>query len=153
MIYDNLLREAEHHGIDIYELPMRPTIKGLYYDKSICLNKNITSRTEKGCVLAEELGHYHTSSGNIIDLTDIRNRKQEQRARSWAYERLVPLAAFIDAHRTGIRNRYELADYLGVTEDFLAAAINRYQEKYGIHKVVGNYTIVFEPLGVLELFE
>ncbi|GIO05357.1 hypothetical protein J31TS6_13850 [Brevibacillus reuszeri] len=52
-----------------------------------------------------------------------------------------------------VKNRFELADYLGVTEDFLDAAINRYIEKYGTHVTVGLSTVIFEPLGVLELFE
>lgn len=91
MVYENLLREAQQHGIDTYEKPMTPTIKGLYSDKVIWINKNIPTNDEKACILAEELGHYHTSSGNILDQSKISNRKQELRARTWAYERLVPL--------------------------------------------------------------
>ncbi|TVZ81251.1 uncharacterized protein DUF955 [Aeribacillus composti] len=153
MVYENLLREAEQHGIDTYEKPMTPTIKGLYSDKVIWINKNIPTNDEKACILAEELGHYHTSSGNILDQSKISNRKQELLARTWAYERLVPLQKIVQAHKNGIRNRYELAEYLGVTEDFLNSAIKRYQEKYGLCVSVESYTVCFEPLGVLEMFE
>ncbi|WNF33799.1 ImmA/IrrE family metallo-endopeptidase [Aeribacillus composti] len=153
MTYENLLREAQQHGIDTYEKPMTPTIKGLYSDKVIWINKNIPTNDEKACILAEELGHYHTSSGNILDQSKISNRKQELRARTWAYERLVPLQKIVQAHKSGVRNRYELAEYLGVTEDFLNSAIKRYQEKYGLCVSVESYTVCFEPLGVLEMFE
>ncbi|GIP35072.1 ImmA/IrrE family metallo-endopeptidase [Paenibacillus sp. J2TS4] len=153
MKYEAIVREADQLGVAIYEKPMSPKTKGLYADNNICINRNIQTSIEKSCILAEELGHYHTSSGNILDQRTVENRKQEKRARSWAYERLVPLSAFIVAHRTGIRNRYELADYLGVTEDFLDASLKRYQEKFGISTTVGKYTIIFEPLGVLEFLE
>lgn len=153
MCYENLLREAEHHDIDIYEKPMSPGIKGLYSDNIIWINHFIPTMVERACILAEELGHYHTSVGNIIDPTDIRNRKQEQRARTWAYEKLIPLSAFVEAHRQGIRNRYELAEYLGVTEHFLESALRRYKEKYGLFVAVDGYTICLEPLGVIEFFD
>lgn len=153
MMYENLLWEAEQHGIDIYEKPMTLTIKGLYSDEVIWINKNIPTNIEKACVLAEELGHYHTSAGDILDQTKISNRKQELRAREWAYEKLVPLSSFVQAHKNGIRNRYELAEYLGVTEEFLDSAIKRYKEKYGLYYSIKNYTICFEPLGVMELFD
>lgn len=153
MTYEELTWEAVHQGLDIYEMPLKPRIKGLYSNNVIAINKYISTNVEKVCVLAEELGHHHTSSGNILDQTKIANRKQEKRARSWGYEKLIPLNAFIQAHKQGVKNRFELADHLGVTEEFLDSAINRYIEKYGTHVKVGLSTIIFEPLGVLELFE
>ncbi|MGG4459298.1 hypothetical protein ABEX29_13395 [Brevibacillus porteri] len=66
---------------------------------------------------------------------------------------LFPFNAFIQAHKQGVKNRFELAEHLGVTEEFLDSAINRYIEKYGTHVKVGLSTVIFEPLGVLELFE
>ncbi|MFA4137166.1 MULTISPECIES: ImmA/IrrE family metallo-endopeptidase [unclassified Brevibacillus] len=152
MTYEELYQEAIQLGIDIYEMPLTPRIKGLYSDNIIGINKFIPTSIEKLCVLAEELGHYFTSSGDILDQSKIVNRKQEKRARTWGYEKLIPLSAFVQAHKHGVRNRYELADYLGVTEDFLESALNRYIEKYGTHVIVGNSIVTFEPLGVAELF-
>lgn len=153
MTYENLLREAEHHAIDIYEKPMKPTIKGLYGDKIIWINRDISTFAEKSCILAEELGHYHTSSGDIINQSDVINRKQENRARQWAFKRLVLLTKIVQAHREGIRNRYELAEFLNVTEGFLEESLKRYREIYGLFAQVDGYTICFEPLGVIELFD
>jgi len=151
MTYEKLLMEAERHCVDIYEMPMKLTIKGLYSNKNILINKNVKSTAEKVCILAEEIGHYHTSVGNILDQSKIENRKQELRARYWAYERLVPLEKIVQASKVGVRNRYELADYLDVTEEFLETALNRYKEKYGLFRVVGEATIYFDPLGVLDV--
>jgi hypothetical protein len=42
---------------------------------------------------------------------------------------------------------------LDITEDVLQQAIERYIEVYGLSTRVGKYNVVFEPLGVLELFD
>jgi len=153
MLYDELVQEAVQHGIDIDEKPLTPTIKGLYADSNIWINRSIPTAAEKACILAEELGHYHTSAGDIIDQTDVRNRKQERRARIWAYEKLVPLSKIVQAHYARVSNRHELAEYLGVTEDFLLNAIDRYREKYGPYMIVDKHIIYFDPLGVAKMFE
>ena len=153
MQYEKLLIEADQHGIDIYEKPMQKRNKGLYCDKVIWINKHIQTSIEKACVLAEELGHYHTSAGNILDQKNLNNRKQEKQARSWAYEKLVPLEKIVQAHKDGPKNKYELAEYLNVTEAFLEESIKRYIEKYGLSVNYKDYVICFEPLGVLEWFD
>ncbi|MBD8006536.1 ImmA/IrrE family metallo-endopeptidase [Bacillus norwichensis] len=152
-MYERLLKEASDQGVDIYEMPMKPTIKGLYSDNNIWINKHISTTSEKACILAEELGHYYTTAGNILDQSKIENRKQELKARSWAFEKLFPLQKIVTAHQSRVRNRYELAEYLGVSEEFLKEAIERYREKYGPFTTIDNYTICFDPLGVLELFD
>lgn len=154
--YDKLLREVPVPINDAADLP--ENLKGLYIEtesvKVILLdNKKIATRAEKTCILAEELGHYHTTSGKILDESRIINRKLERRARSWAHEKLVPLVAIIEAHKIGIRSRYEFAEHLQVTEEFLTEAIRRYQNRFGLNSKVGNYTVCFDPLGVIEFFE
>ena len=57
----------------------------------------------------------------------------------------------INAYKRGCRNRYEMAEYLDVDEQFLADALERYSLKYGKYVTVDNYIIYFNPLGVLEL--
>ena len=153
MLYDDLIQEAVQHGIDIYEEPLRPKIKGLYADNIIWINRRIPTNAEKACILAEELGHYHTNFGYITDQTKIVNRKQERRARAWAYEKLVPLSKIVQAHHDYIINRFELAEFLGVTEEFLQAAIDHYRAKYGRHTVVDKHIVCFDPLGVAEMFD
>nr|WP_148932047.1 ImmA/IrrE family metallo-endopeptidase [Paenibacillus methanolicus] len=154
MGYEFLLRRAEREGVDVYERFMPPAIKGLYGDRVIWINRAIPTMTEKGCILAEELGHYHTTSGDILDQRRLENRKQEKRARNWAYEKLVPLSGIVLAYQAGVKGRFELAEYLGVIEDFLEQAIKHYQEKYGRLTVYEEkYMIYFDPLGVAEMFE
>lgn len=153
MLYEKLQQEAVQHDIDIYEKPMKSKVKGLYGDKIIWINGNLPNTTDKACVVAEELGHYHTSYGDILNQSDVRNRKQERRAREWAYNCLVPLSKIVQAHKAAISSRHELAEYLNVTEEFLQATINRYKEKYGLYTTYERYMIYFEPLAIIESYE
>lgn len=152
MLYEELLIEAGNEGISVYERDIGK-LKGLYIDGNIALSPSIRSYAEKACILAEELGHYHTTCGNILDQSKAENRKQERKARAWAYERLVNFHGLIEASKCGIKNKYELAEFFGVTEWFLEQAIQYYKEKYGMFLKLGYYIIYFEPLGVLKLLE
>lgn len=153
MHYDNLLVEAEKIGLTVKEKPLDYGFKGLYKNNKIIIDQNITSTTEKRCILAEEIGHHYRTFGNILDQTDIGNLKQEKIARNWAYEKLVGIDSLINAFNLGIRSRHELADHLCVTENFLDESINHYKEKYGMYYEIDNYIVCFEPnLGILKRF-
>lgn len=119
----------------------------------ILINRNIINTYEKKCILAEELGHYYTSYGNITDQTDIRNRKQEMVARRWAVKRLITLENLIDAFNNGVRNKHELAEHLEVTEEFLHIALDHFKGIYGYSYSLGEYTIYFDPLWIAKKLE
>ena len=143
MKYNTLLEEANAEGLSIKERPFK-TYDGRIKGKNIYLRKDM-NRTEKACILAEELGHYYTTVGNILDMSVVSNRKQERQARLWAYNKQIGLTGLIRAYEAGCTNRYETAEYLEVTEEFLEECIQCYREKYGEYKVVDNYTIYFIP--------
>lgn len=152
MNYEQL--QIQHNNLNIQEMRLSGVdgLKGLYIDGNIAIEKKMTT-TEKACVLAEELGHHFTSTGNILDLSDVRNRKQELRARLWAYQKAFDLNDLISAYKHGCRNRYEIAEYLDITESFLDDAIEAYKRKYGFCTTLDKYIIYFEPLGILELYD
>lgn len=150
MTYQNLLEEAESEGVEVIDNCNIGGLKGLYIDSIISLSNNISCQKEKKCILAEELGHHYTSYGNILDQEDICNRKQEIKARQWAYERLVTFDGLIAAYEKGAHNRYEISLFLEVTENFLQKAINFYKFKYGLFCKHKDYYIYFEPLGILK---
>lgn len=130
--YEELLQEAHEEGVDVVCRPLKGRLKGLYYDQVIAINNNMTTTAEKVCILAEELGHYHTTTGDILDQSKIQNRKQERLAKAWSYARLVPLDKLAEAHKAGARTRDALAEYLSITEQFLMAALGYYIEKHGV---------------------
>lgn len=143
MKYDVLLNDANTDGLKIKERPFH-TYDGRIKGNNIYLRKDMNT-AEKTCVLAEELGHHHTSVGNIIDMTDIQNRKQERQARLWGYNKLIGLTGIINAYRSGCQSRHEIAEKLDVTEEYLQECIDCYLGKYGVYTEVDNYVIYFIP--------
>lgn len=147
-----LEQEAYNDNIKIHNFYLgEENLKGFYMDNNIALNTSINNSAERTCVLAEELGHHYTTVGNILDQSITENRKQEHRARVWAYRNALGLSDLIEAYKHGCCNRYELAERLNVTETFLLGAIEDYKAQYGLFTRVDNYVVYFEPLGILEL--
>lgn len=151
--YEYLKDEACKNGIDVIDYEFKnQRIKGLYCDNSIGINKNIKTSAEKSCILAEELGHHHTSTGNILDMNDIQNRKQERQARLWGYNKLIGLTGIIKAFEAGCQSAHDAADFLEVTQEFLLEAVECYRNKYGVCTEIDKYTIYFIPqLAVLKM--
>lgn len=80
------------------------------------------------------------------------NRKQERQARLWGYNRSIGLFGLIRAYEHGCKDKYKIAEYLDVTEEFLENCIACYRDKYGILTIVDNYIIYFIPhLTIAEL--
>jgi len=120
--YEELLSEYEE-VLDIQERPM--VCEGLYGDETVWINQKL-SESRKVCILAEEIGHYKTSAGNILDLRDMNNAKQEHKARKWAYSKLIPFERILDAAGAGCRRVYEFAEYLDLDEAFVAECLRCY---------------------------
>lgn len=153
MTYDELMMQHDELLIIEADLSKVDGLKGLYVDGCIAINKNMT-KIEKGCVLAEEIGHHLTTSGNILDQKNSSNRKQEHKARAKAYDKMVGLEGIIKAHKAGCLNIYEAASHLDVTEDFFKCAIDYYRKKYGLLTKKDGYIIYFEPsLGVMKFLQ
>ena len=150
--YECLQDEACEDGIEVVDYTFESDrIKGLYCDGVVAIRENMTI-PEKTCGLSEELGHHETSVGNIIDMASAANRKQERQARLWAYNKQIGLIGLVRAFEHGCQNRFEIAEYLEVTEEFLEECIECYRNKYGICKRVDNYVVYFIPqLSVMKL--
>lgn len=153
MEYLDLVKKAEQNNIKVYDYKLTPDLKGLYFNGNIAINEDIETLAEKKCVLAEELGHHFMNAGNILDQDNIVNIKQEKLGRSWAIKKLVGITDLINAFNDNIRSRYELAEYLDVTEEFIEDAIEYYTSKYGEYYQIDNYVVYFNPLSVLEVWE
>lgn len=150
---NNLYALAEENNIEIIEdiLPV-DHLKGIYSDNLIFLSVKIDNEVERNCVLAEELGHFETSAGNILAQNKVVNIKQELKARRWAVDELIKVEDFIKAFDAGIRNRFELAEYLEVTEEFIELALDHFRKRHGEFHNIGDYTIFLNPLGVMKKF-
>ena len=107
MNYEELLNECADENLVIKEKPLQSS-NGRIYNNRIAIRHDMNT-VDKTCTLAEELGHYYTTTGDILDQTNVANRKQEHRARMWAYEKLLPLQLFILAFKHGCRSIHETA--------------------------------------------
>lgn len=144
MNYEELLIESDRENLIVREKDI-PGYGGRIYKNRIAIHKGLTTSVEKACALAEELGHHYTTYGNILDQCNTSNRKQELRARAWAYNKQIGLLGLIRAYEHGCRNRFEIAEYLEVTEEVLEECLIFYRNKYGMCKAVDNYVVYFMP--------
>lgn len=150
MEYTELLNEATRNGLVVKEKPLR-AYDGRIKGTRIAIRRDMPT-VQKTCVLAEELGHSQTGYGDILDQSTVSDIKQEQRARLWAYNKLIGLTGIIRAYKHGCKSLHETAEFLEVTEEFLNEMLAAYRSKYGCYATVDNYIICFEPaLGVLEM--
>ena len=114
--YENELNIEEHSMIN----------KGLYCDNVVWINRKM-STAEKLSIIAEEIGHYKTSSGDILEQDNISNIKQELQARRWAYEKVLPLDLVMQAITNGLTEIYDLAEHFDVTETFMSECLKHYR--------------------------
>lgn len=120
---------AEKSGVtvDRYPLPQNGSISVKSGDKMfVAIDVNATPTMER-IYLAHELGHCETASFyNIYSPFDIRE-KHERRANIWAISKLIPKTLYRKALKMGYDNIYSLAEYFGVTPDFMQKAVEYYQ--------------------------
>ena len=149
---EKLEQEAFEDKVKIHDSYLgEESLKGIYIDGNIAINTSVYNTTEKICVLAEELGHHHTSVGNILNMEDLSNRKQERQARLWGYNKLIGLTGIVNAFESGCQSAYEASEFLEVTVEYLQECIDCYRDKYGICTEIDNYIIYFIPnLAVME---
>ncbi|MBH4578881.1 ImmA/IrrE family metallo-endopeptidase [Staphylococcus aureus] len=147
--YEQLLMENQHVKIrDNVKLPIG--YDGVCTDFVILIDKNL-SETRKAEVLYEELAHHKLTYGNILDQSKWINRKFENYARRHGFISAVPLREIVEAYNYGVRNLYELSEYLQLSEEYILEAIEQYKKIYGIGTHYGEYSITFEPLRVFKL--
>ena len=124
---ENLEQYAFDRGIDIAnhaaagELGLVGRYKGTPF---IMLDMaRLDTDSEFAVVLSHELGHIETASLNSDSTVDTKN---EHRADKWAVNQLVPLDRLQAAVKSCQGQLWEIAEELGVTEDFVCKALKHY---------------------------
>ncbi len=145
-MYEALLEEARQKGLTVIEkYPFHSSrIRGLCCDDTIALNAQIDTEAERTVILCEELTHATRQCGNIL-----KDPRMEHRARQLSFDRLISPEGLVHAYLCGCRESWEFAECLGVTEEFLAQAMENYRARFGTLKRVVydgvDYAITFEP--------
>ena len=126
-----LLEIAEAENIAVEYKRFKSAINGMYLQMPDCqpviylsLKVHSDYRLHR-CVLAEELGHHFTSSGERIAKKhhSMQDRlsidKCEYKALRWAANQLVPENDLLDAITSGVEELWELAEEFDVTEEMM----------------------------------
>ena len=94
---------------------------GIFLDKG-----RIETEAEENTVLLHESGHYSTGTTHEVcspwDLVE----KHEHKAWKWAIRRSISKDQLDEAVAAGYSELWELADFFGVTEDFMRKAVCLY---------------------------
>ncbi|ELU5586514.1 ImmA/IrrE family metallo-endopeptidase [Clostridium perfringens] len=147
---NDIYKLIESEKIILEEVIFKENIKGIYFkvpgiDPTIGINMSILSDTRKYIsILAEELGHHFTSSGDLtsecITYADKLNKsKQEKKARMWAANYLISDEEIIGAllHLSGTLSG--LALHFNVTEEIIKyklLSIYLKEDKFRISKLM-----------------
>ncbi|WP_426429120.1 ImmA/IrrE family metallo-endopeptidase [Staphylococcus equorum] len=149
--YERLMSNNQHLGIyDNYSLD--GDFHGVYADGIVAIDKNLTSNSKLE-VLCEEIAHSRITYGNILNQEDLFFRKFEIKARRLGNELAMSLSDIIDAFKNGVKNIFEMANFLEVSEKHVNECLTHYKQKYGLSKKYGEFLIQFEPLRVFEYHE
>ncbi|TDX47420.1 hypothetical protein DFO72_101517 [Cytobacillus oceanisediminis] len=119
-------------------------LRGLCIGNDIYIN-NQTNKTisEKIVTISEEIAHFETTIGNIIDQQSLMNRKQEHLARKLGGERLFTLDDLIRCWQNGIRAPWDIAEELDITVESVLATIENYRNSLGVRFRYKDYCIRF----------
>ena len=113
--YEDLIVLAENLGAEVREIDFGTDKKcGRCLDNLIYINSRI-SETEKYEVLAEEIGHFKTTHGNILNLNTPANRILENRARREGFKLIVKPDDLIKVIKSGVDDIYEIAEHFNVS--------------------------------------
>lgn len=136
---DFLFHLAEREEVRCFFVSLPSPFLGLYDNRPgeppvIFLHKKIRhNRCLLRCILAEELGHHFTSSGNLLAFARSDKKaiflKQERLAVWWAVQHLIPMDKLIETVNSGLFSIWELAEHFDVTERFMGTSLMLYFQK------------------------
>lgn len=133
------------------EDPNMPSgLGGAISGNEITINKN-RNLYEQHSILAEEIGHYETTYGDIADTTNIRNWKLELVARRWSYKKLVSFDDLIYCYKNRLTTLEDICTFLEIQPDILKISLDYYLSHYGLYIEHNGYKIMFDPLNIVRL--
>lgn len=78
--------------------------------------------------LAEELGHFYKSIGDLRDLSSIIAAKSENLGKAWGYEHLLPEPVLQEALHEDV-SLWDVADETNLPADYIMEAVSYHQQK------------------------
>lgn len=126
-LYD--LAQQNDIDVDCFAMNKAESMSCMFEDGSCAIAIDpfhLSSESDEKVKLGHELGHCKTGSFyNRYSEFDLR-RRHEIRADRWAIKKLIPKNELVDAYYDGNVEVWQLADFFGVTEEFVCKAIEAY---------------------------
>ena len=126
-----------------FEDKMPPKLKGIYIDEVVYLNPSQSPEELIG-TLGEEIGHYLTTVGDIVEQDTNLKRKQEQKARDIGATLVVTPTDLINCYEYGCKTIDEC-----VARQVFDYAIAYYSRRFDGIKTENGYTIFFRENGTV----
>ena len=124
---ERLLQLADEQKIILERSYLYPPIDAFYFHEPgtrpvITIGTHISDSRLLRVILAHELGHHFTSAGDMIHehrcYSDVlTTSKAERTAAKWAAEFLMPQSELAAVIGSGLRDKCEIAEHFGVTEE------------------------------------
>ena len=127
-MFEDLEALAEFYGVRIVDYDFPSTIRGVYHDGVIGINKNIEDYAERRCLIACNMGRHLLRKNKSIVLTE---EQENIRAMQWAVMYLMPFHALCDEKKFGMLSDQEFAKALNVTPQFFKTGIELYKNSVG----------------------
>lgn len=161
-MHSKLKKQLSDNNIIFRYSKLNNEVGGCYYSIDeldfIVVNESKISDTKLlNCIIAEELGHYHTTHSNYGPYSrnqsndKINHSRVEERALKWAVDFLIPtndLLKFLSTN--GELHLSDLSNHFEVTSDFIMKKIyymsllkNQYQLSNNRYFVVSNFPNTF----------
>ncbi|MBM7577706.1 ImmA/IrrE family metallo-endopeptidase [Jeotgalibacillus terrae] len=140
--YPELVIEEDKH--------MHPKLPGVIVDNYIAINKN-RSLYEKHFILAEEIGHYLTTAGDITKLNTLPKLKAEIIARRWGYEKILSLDDLVSCYEKKHLTAEDVSHDFEIELNDLKTILDYYFDRYGPSVRHKEYIINFDPFIVIDI--
>lgn len=155
---ERLDQEIEDKNISVLLYNLKSEVKAAYYNAAslsgpvIVLNKkrDIMTSYEGNGLKAHELGHHHSSCGNLLEMPRRLQIKYETMADRWALRRVMPIHQLIAAYIAGARSMEDLSDYLEISPEFIARGLECYEHIYGPELKYNGIVITWDPFNIKE---
>lgn len=127
----NLMKIAQKNDIPIIDMRMYGNEEAMSHSINgfsiIAIDHHkVKSHADYKVKSAHELGHCITNSFYDKDCPVVPRGRIERRADIWAIRNTVPRRVVVKLFKSGVNELWELAEYFGVTEEFMKTALKYY---------------------------
>lgn len=134
-----------------YDPHLPPGLSGLNINNTVYLNPK-QPKSKIKADLAEEIGHYLTTVGDITGQKTLLDRRQERKARNIGAILTVSPWDIVACYEEGCVMIYQCAEFLDVPEETFVTAVNYYSQFYDAIATNDGCVIKFLANGTIDVW-